>query len=652
MRADHRSDIQGLRGIAVLLVVVYHAIPGALSGGFVGVDVFFVISGFVITRMLLRELGMGAGIDLTRFYTRRVRRLLPPLAVMTVTCLALAVVFSPFKTQLWGGRTAAASALFVANWYLWWSGGTYFGPGDEQNPFLHTWSLGIEEQFYVFAPLLLLAGFRRRARPGGVFAFAAVAGASFLLSALLLAPDVADGLGLDDISRFVFFGLPTRLWELCIGVLLALTGWLPPGRTQHAIAVGGMLATLGSAVAFDETTIFPGPAALVPTLGTVALLATPGSAIARLISWRPVVAIGDLSYSWYLWHWPLIVLARAAFPDFTEVAGATAAVIALVPAAASRRVVEEPLRQNDAIVGRWVVALAALCIVPSLLLGLGLSVAGKARWGVDLPDAWSERRLAVALGCVDADGPFPDTCILGDAGVDNTVMLIGDSHAASLTEGVREAAHAAGMRLAVWTMSGCPSLIGRTTIDKRNCAQRQADWLTLVDKLRPSFVVLANRSSGYTLPSVPDGAHWRSIGGPHGEHPRDQAEALRFWSDGMDAMLTALESRKVRVVWVSVVPEFPRPFAASVSLWRPEPRFEPVTTAYLFARRGPVLEAEAAVLARHPSVERVDPATLLCDDNGCEATKGTTWLYMDDHHVNPEGSLLLSPLFTKAFEEQ
>ncbi len=360
-RRGYRTDIQGLRGLAVLLVVAFHADWG-LTGGYVGVDVFFVVSGFVIGRLLLDELDTTGTLDLRQFYARRARRLLPALATLSVgTVLVSGYLLNPDEPLRAATGTAVAASSFWANIYLYVTGGGYFAAADEGNPLLHTWSLSVEEQFYFLLPvgMLLVAWLWRRRRPSVsrvviAWAVAAVAGVSLWLS-WSISNGWTTPFDFGSAERLAFYGAPTRVWEFAAGVLLVFAVPVVARMTRSVatlLGAGGAAMVLYAAWRFDEATPFPGLAALLPVLGTVLLLATGDRSpmVERSLSRRWLVRLGDLSYSWYLWHWPVIVFTRILWPG-SAVAVTSAALVSLLPAWLSYRFLERPLRANHRIVG-------------------------------------------------------------------------------------------------------------------------------------------------------------------------------------------------------------------------------------------------------------------------------------------------------------
>jgi peptidoglycan/LPS O-acetylase OafA/YrhL len=370
--ADHggsfRADIQGLRAVAIVCVVLYHAGVPFLAGGYVGVDVFFVISGFLITDLLWRELKTAGRLSFAGFYARRARRLLPmAMLVVVFTMIASAALLPPLEVRsVW--KDGLATATYWANYRFAALHTNYLAASGPPSPFLQYWSLGVEEQFYLLWPLLLVvasgvvlrrtpARHRSPSRSWAIGALGIVAASSFGFSLWLTRAD----------EPWAFFSLPSRAWELALGGLLALGApWLSrlPRAVQATTAWAGLATIVGAAVAFGASTPFPGTAALAPALGAAAVIA--GGFVPA--TWGPTVLLrrsplqlgGDISYSWYLWHWPLLVLAPYALghplsvPQGLVVAAASALVAWL-----SYVLVEQPARRSAWLAGRPLRSLSA-----------------------------------------------------------------------------------------------------------------------------------------------------------------------------------------------------------------------------------------------------------------------------------------------------
>ena len=374
-----RADIQGLRAIAVLAVVAFHAaLP--VPGGFVGVDIFFVISGFVITVMLEREWRETGKVSFGRFYLRRFKRLTPALAMMiAITVILSAVIVSPLGLQQTTAKTAVGGIFLMANLVIAKTVGGYFDAVAGTNPLLHTWSLSVEEQFYLVFPALLVLGWiiarsRRRWAPHVI-----VAGLGASSLAVMLAPTAGLRLPGSE-SLWGFYSPLTRAWEFAAGALLALvlTHRSLTGTTATLTGTVGLGLVAASLTLIGEDTTFPGVWTALPVAGTLLLLAggsDPAAPLSRLLSRGAMVGIGDWSYSIYLWHWPLIVFAGFLWGRNT-VALTAAAALALVPALVSYTRLEQPLRNLGRLTRRRWQVVIALTVVPPVHCGPASSTAG------------------------------------------------------------------------------------------------------------------------------------------------------------------------------------------------------------------------------------------------------------------------------------
>lgn len=505
---SYRRDIDGLRALAVLPVVLGHAGLAGFSGGFVGVDVFFVISGYLITGILARELAAGQ-FSLLNFYERRARRILPALFVMLVACFVGGYLILTPEALEGLGQATGATLLFMSNMWFWASTGDYFGTAAELEPLLHTWSLAVEEQFYIFFPLILWA-IAARGRRSMIFVVAALSVVSFIASlwATSRAPEMN------------FYFAATRAWELGLGALLALAVGTraleaPVGARNILRDVAGLVGLaliIGPIVFYDSQIPFPGMAAVPPCLGAVLILwsgTVSGGLAGRILGWAPFVWIGLISYSLYLWHWPVQVFYRVmgntlhlSLPDiFASVA------VALVLGWLSWRFVERPFRQ-PAPQGFGQAAIFKMSLAGAVVLG-GLSLAVFATQGLPsrIPastlTAYTEalRLPPMRKACF---GVRPDQpgglCQIGadmSEGTAANVLVWGDSHVDALLPGIDQWMAENQMAGYVAMKAGCPPLLGLQRADRgqqHDCAgHNDAVMRFLNDKPDIDTVVLHAR---------------------------------------------------------------------------------------------------------------------------------------------------------------
>lgn len=674
---DKRRDIQGLRAIAVLLVVAVHAgLP--LPGGFIGVDIFFVISGFVITSMLRRELTATGHIRLGRFYMKRAMRLLPALALMIcITTLLGAALLSPFGIQQQTSLTGAAASVWSSNIALIKIDSNYFSVQSEMNPFLHTWSLGVEEQFYLIFPVLISAlaifGLRtRRQSPQtkdpwvSIMAVTIVTLGSFGLN-LLMTYGRSNAV-ITQPSVFAFYSSPTRAWEFGIGAILAFISLSQSRLMRHARAFAsgvGLTMIFTAAVFISAADPFPGFWALVPVIGT-AMVITGGSGFDltyanRALSSRILVALGDISYSWYLWHWPFIVLARRLFPSsgFAVTVGVIASLFA---ARLSYRYVERKYRSQPALLDRRRMSfLAALVIVPAMLCVL-LYVGSQLQWGSPALAAASNQLMPRPIGYKDCLSDIPvskrdlSPCTWGQERPGEPIYLMGDSNAQQYTEAVIEAGKLTNRPVVVATMGGCATVPVDTRLvvdpsQENSCRTWVADANQWIFNQRPGTVILASAGEGINDPEV-------SYRVPGQEWTADSNLKQAVWSQGITQEITYLKAAAHSVALVHVIPHFAgttRPWwspvecANSVALTQPDHCGPQSSLRQVQIDQAREFAAEATA-ASSTDTPTIDLRRELCPDNSCRAYSGGIWLYRDGLHISTVESSRLAKTFTAALK--
>jgi len=678
--SPRRADIQGLRGIAVLLVVSFHT-DVAFSGGFIGVDVFFVISGFVITALLLRELEADGHISLSTFYARRVRRLLPALAlVLVVVALTSVALLNPLygnsrtgipeglelrpqSTQSHAALTGAATSLLGANAELYKATNGYFEPAATTNPLLHMWSLSVEEQFYLVFPSLLLGSWRLsrrlrgwtpRATAGATLAL--LAAASFGLCAVITGRN----------HRLAFYSSPTRAWEFAAGglvALLATTIVRLPGKWRHLLGGVGAALILLAACGISSTQRFPGQVALLPVAGSALVLAAGTGAsvgVSVLLRLRPLVWIGDVSYGWYLWHWPLIVFTQVLWPGEKALLP-IAAVASLLPTWLSYRLVEQPVRSSTRLRGRRLVAFATvLVLVPVASAGGLLLSAKKTRESAAVRRVGTQIAVHadVLRGC-NSMQPLGERTVPGCTTTvpasRGTIVLVGDSNAGQFTEPVEAAAKALRLDFTVATLSSCPFVDLFVTwstkaFDSDACRRFVSETTLSLVKLRPALVVIASDSTGYIgSPEI------RLSNGDANGTTSSPTGKSALWNRGLLSVLQALHDADIPTLVVHTIPQF-----QSFSLFLcpairlildPESCGTTATRQQIDDQRRKALEAERSAIEQVPGAAGLDLAGDLCNASTCTTNHGETWIYRDGEHLSVGGAVGLTDHFTSAIGE-
>jgi peptidoglycan/LPS O-acetylase OafA/YrhL len=560
----HRGDVQGLRAVAVLLVVLAHAGVGFLPGGFVGVDVFFVLSGFLITGLLLAEARKHGSISLLDFYARRARRLLPAAALTLLVTNVAAFFLLNFVRAEEAVRDSLYAAAFGSNFRFAGRGVDYFAEGDPPSPVLHYWSLSVEEQFYFVWPLLLSVALfgvarrrRDRRRERHLLAAVIVLGtASLVCSIQLTATD----------PTAAYFSPWTRAWELCLGAAVAIgaaTLERTPAAVRLVLGWAGVTAIVVAAVLFSEATPFPGSAALVPTVGTaLAIVAGMGGrasrlAVTRLLALRPMLIVGDRSYAFYLWHWPVLVLAEAYAGHALSLSAKLGLMLgAFLLSCVSYALVENPIRHRlrsrartslvfavsmAAVLGTATVSLAGIqraqqrfeaplargtTLAPMSLASSKTSASAQgalpavvaavaaARRGAPIPSGLAPpldelkglpREYAPPNECISHDRSSVSTskvCRLGARSSRKLIVLMGDSHAFMWLPALIEMARRDGWAVVPLLRLGCTPFKWTTADGSKACRDWYRWAISQVARLHPQVTLLGGSIDQRQTPSA------------------------------------------------------------------------------------------------------------------------------------------------------
>jgi peptidoglycan/LPS O-acetylase OafA/YrhL len=680
-----RPDIEGLRAVAVTAVILNHLI-GWPSGGFVGVDIFFVISGFLITGLLLREHDVRGAISIAGFYRRRIRRILPAASlVLVVTCIATFVIFAGRSRSV--AIDAIWSFFFAANWHQAMVGTDYFQADGLMSPLQHYWSLAVEEQFYLIWPVLLILA---TGVTGRRWATAPETGRRVLAGGLLLVVIVLVGYALWDTSvhsSWAYFSTFSRAWELGVGALLAVvaSGLMRlPGAARTAMLWAGLVAIGISLVVLDADSPVPAPGVILPVVGAAAILASGVGGPARgmgLLTNRVSGYVGRISYSLYLWHLPVIVVVGAMILPASPVSAVVAATLTAALAVASFHLLEDPIRRSGWLEPepghrgrgprRRTVAVAgvAAMLVVAVTVGAGrpsdpasaaarpTTVGGStrsasARLHQAIADAlaassWPNLSPAVSElgpsakapewvtdGCLghdvrSLDDPRSnaDRCVYGAADATRTAVVLGDSIAISYVPALRAALEPDGWRILVFTMEQCPAE-SVTVITWKHEALPECDafrtWtFDRVAQLRPDLVVLSSAEN--TVGRFVD----RSYGD----------DALSEWESSLTRTLTILRRAAAHIVVLSSPPQGP-------NLQQCDTRFSVPTDCVSqpsdIRARLSVVE-QRAVASQGSSVTYVDDKSWFCDaGDRCPSFVDGTPVYADGAHLTARYSSALS----------
>ncbi|UCI06390.1 acyltransferase family protein [Mesorhizobium sp. B1-1-8] len=632
-----RPDIEGLRALAVAGVIAFHFGLTGLPGGFAGVDIFFVISGYLITRHLAGEIAETGRLNFWRFYARRARRLLPAaLFVIAATLAAGAVILSPEEQALYSKGAMFASAYMINLWLIRWSF-DYFANDAANNPFIHYWSLSVEEQFYLAWPaLLMLAAWLKPGRRTIILTVGIAGLVSFAVCAWLT-----------QVSQpWAFYFSPLRAWEFAAGGLAAMAPARLFENRPRLGAASGLIGLLLIAVAyltFSEDAPFPGFLALAPVAGTVLLLLA-GAAGARegvnaALALPPLQVVGKLSYSLYLWHWPVIVYAGMLVQDLTVAERLFCLALTLALSVFSYHLIENPIRRNG-----WLMANAARALVPALLLtGTGVAAAyGNAKFAVADLDP-QQRSIAAsaaipatarASACVEGyDAVKPKTCVFGTGR--RAIALFGDSHAEHWSTPLIDAAKKNGYRVETWLKSSCrPSrfsfFVAKLKRNYDECDQWREQAIAEIIQAKPSLVVI----SELALTSA------RKMAAGKGEPDTPDAA----WRAGLRSTLTSLSKAGLKIAFIRDVPFNDENVDTCVSraLWRNQaPSLCDQTRAD--AANDKMAAVERAIVTSVPNASYIDLTDRFCNATICHVFINGKLAFRDQHHLATPFAKSLEP---------
>lgn len=632
----YRADIDGLRAVAVLSVVIFHAFPQWGAGGFVGVDIFFVISGFLISSTLYDSARSGS-FRYADFYDRRVRRIFPALILVLTTCLLFATsVAFPLDTRSIG-KHLVGGAVFVSNLLLWTEAG-YFDGSSELKPLLHLWSLSVEEQYYIFWPIVVLALFKRKRWCFGVMLLLVVVSFALNVATVHERPETA------------FYSPVSRMWELLAGSLLAYVRYLPRAwsawldrrglsgscvqrhRSNHVVAGLGALALAFAILGTSPHAEFPGWWAVLPVAGSTLLIAAGSQAWfnQKVLSARAMVFVGKISYPLYLWHWPLLTFPKVVFGEASRNMRISAVLVSLCLAWVTYRYAERPIRFGPRKANA------------TLLLGGAVAALGLCGGLLVWSDGWIRRYPAelheIALAPAKFDyrsyrigkcflnpeqtfGEFDAQCSGANAAQARKVWLWGDSHAAALYPGLRSlVAMDEDIALSQFTASACPPLVDFTVKTRSNCKRINDEVLNSISRSPPDMVLMAANWTYYSL-------------------TRENLEI------SLERTTALLRSAGVKhVVLIGPVPRWKVDQPTNLMRqWRDTKTLAPRSYRAFNAYSFEVDEAIRAVAARS-AVDFVSPISMVCDKSGCLQTVELDGLKYpmawDDAHLTTQASVV------------
>ncbi len=620
---EYRREIDGLRALAVIPVILFHAGSDAFSGGFVGVDVFFVISGYLITSIILAEIEAGT-FSLVDFYERRARRILPALFFVMLTCIPFAWFWLSPSNIKGFSESLIAVPIAVSN-FLFWQRSSYFDTAAELKPLLHTWSLAVEEQYYLLFPTFLVLTWRlRRHRVIGV-----------LIAAALISLALAYW-GALNYPQATFFLLPTRIWELLIGVFVAFHLFGREGtkiKSSYSsylpqfLSIFGLFLIVYSIFVFDKQTPFPSLYTLIPTLGTafIVLFATQQTIIGKILSSKILVGLGLISYSAYLWHQPLFAFARhGALADPGRDVFILLILLAIAAAYLSWRFVERPFR-NKSVVSRKSLFISTLFFTVFFVL---LGLAGVLTQGfVDMKANYMQKQILTEI----ARSPKRAECHTSGANYrkpenacqyyvpNGNWAVLGDSHAVELAYALAKVLEKDNKGVKHFSFSGCDPAYGRidkTHSDSINCSHWTEEVVAHIIADKSISTVVVSYSAGWAATNSPD--YWHSYKG----------------------ILHAFKAAGKDVVLVLQAPSLNEHIEDLIF------RSDSLPLNIPGRKRKEWEELQKYITERKNEISDevtiINPSDLFCDENNCYSVRNGVALYFDSHHMSVAGALLVA----------
>lgn len=646
----YRRDIDGLRAVAIVPVVFYHAAIPFFSGGFVGVDVFFVISGFLITGLIVDDLA-GERFSLAHFYERRIRRIFPALMAVMAFCVAAGWLFMVPDDYRRLGLSIIATALFSSNIFFWRQSGYFDGPSNEV-PLLHTWSLAVEEQFYILFPLYLIVLTRWMPKYRTAITLVVCLISFFVAAvAVFLKPSA------------VFYLAPTRAWELLIGSLIAL-GVLRPARNaiaRNGLSLLGLTLIFLACFSYSRYTVFPGMSALLPTVGAGLIILNTSTGVSAILSSAPFVFVGRISYSLYLWHFVLLAFASYLKVDGLT-AGESAFVLALGAAVSllSWHFIEQPVRlsRNRMLRAPWLFAFSAVpvglfCIFGGVIALSGGEIGRAGRGGFVATSS-------LAVNCLgdEFNGVNLPLCGVGNGSGPLRFALWGDSHAQSLRAAIDESLVGRDISGVLIGAYNCAALLGVSHSLNTHCKAYNDEILAYL-AAAPSVqtVILAGFWAGYAE-STAFGAPYDSL---HIDAQRQQSATAppsstvdqnhEAFAAGLENTVAALKAAGKSVWIVGPVPEqkFSIPkalYIQSFNIFRNTPL---AITFEDFEARDAYAISLLVKIAKKYDVGLIWPHKVLCTSSRCGVERNGTPLYIDRSHLSEFGAKSIATIFRPIF---